>query len=154
MINIQRFRHIALVVHDLEKMIDFYCQTLGFELKRRFEVKNEDFRRGIGIAKAEAKAAHLTFPNSDVEMELFQFGMPQPEAPFMAPSATQLGYRHVALVVSDLQGAYAELIDKGIKFLSEPITMRDPKEVAGFQFVYFRDPEGNIVELNELPEWA
>jgi hypothetical protein len=26
--------------------------------------------------------------------------------------------------------------------------------VAGFQFVYFRDPEGNIVELNQLPDWA
>jgi hypothetical protein len=56
--------------------------------------------------------------------------------------------------VSNLQDAYSELKTKGIAFISEPITVKEPKEVAGFQFVYFRDPEGNIVELNQIPEWA
>ena len=154
MINIKRFRHIALVVCDLEKMIDFYCHILGFKLKRRFEVKNEDFQKGVGIANAEAKGAHLTCPNSDVEMELFQFDTPQPETRRIPPSANQSGYRHIAFVVDNLQDAYSKLESKGLNFLSEPITMREPVEVAGFQFVYFQDPEDNIVELNELPKWA
>jgi glyoxylase I family protein len=152
--HIQRFRHVAIVANDLPKLVDFYTQTLGFEVKRRYEAANANFQKGIGVAGAEAIVVHLTIPNSTVELELFQF-----TAPLMSDSrpplpANQPGYRHMALIVDNLQAAYVELKTKGITFLSEPITHQEPKEVAGFQFIYFRDPEGNIVELNQLPDWA
>ena len=60
----------------------------------------------------------------------------------------------MALVVENLQETWKELEGKGISFLSEPIRVKEPKEVAGFQFVYFLDPEGNLIELNELPGGA
>ena len=56
--------------------------------------------------------------------------------------------------MDDLKESWRELKEKGISFLSEPIAVKEPKEVAGFQFVYFLDPEGNIIELNELPSGA
>jgi glyoxylase I family protein len=65
------------------------------------------------------------------------------------------GYRHIAFVVSDLDAGYQKLHDAGnIEILSEPVTMTTPRSIAGFRFVYFRDPEGNIIELNELPVGA
>lgn len=152
--HIQRFRHVALVAEDMPTLIDFYTQVLGFEVKRRYEVKTADFQRGVGVPGAEAMGVHLSLPNSPVELELFQFIAPRlPPAGAPLP-ANQPGYRHMALVVDNIQAAYAELKAKGITFLSEPITFKEPKEVAGFQFVYFRDPEGNIIELNQLPDWA
>ncbi len=130
-------------------MVNFYTQTLGFLLKRRFAIGNEDFRKGIGVPDAEATGAHLMVPHSDVEIELFQF---RETKTVLCPSpANTQGYRHVALVVDNLKESWRELREKGISFLSEPITVKDPKEVAGFQFIYFLDPEGNIIELNELP---
>lgn len=150
--NIQRFRHIALVADDLDKMTCFYTQALGFEVKRRFEIKSGDFQKGVGVVGAAAKGAHLAIPNSDVEMELFQFIAPLSATKNSPLPANHPGYRHIALVVGNLQDAYSKLKAKGIPFLSEPITIKEPKEVAGFQFVYFRDPEGNIVELNQSPE--
>jgi catechol 2,3-dioxygenase-like lactoylglutathione lyase family enzyme len=152
--RIERFRHVAIVAHDLTKLIDFYTQTLGFQVKRRYEASNTNFQNGIGVAGAKATVVHLTIPNSTVELEMFQFTAPMMDASSSPLPANQPGYRHMALIVDDLQAAYLELKAKGITFLSEPITHKEPKEVAGFQFVYFRDPEGNIVELNQLPDWA
>jgi glyoxylase I family protein len=152
LLQIKKFRHVAIVVRDLDRMVNFYTQTLGFRLKRRFAIGNEDFQRGIGVLDAEATGAHLLVPNSDVEIELFQFREAE-DVPSGSPANTQ-GDRHVALVVENLQETWRELEETGISFLSNPITVKEPKEVAGFQFVYFRDPEGNIIELNELPSGA
>ena len=148
----KKFRHVAIVVRDLDRMVSFYTQTLGFLVKRRFAIGNEDFRRGIGLPDAEAIVTHLIIPNSDVEIELLQF---KETKNLLSPSpANTQGYRHFALVVDDLKESWRELKEKGISFLSEPIAVKEPKEVAGFQFVYFLDPEGNIVEFNQLPDGA
>jgi glyoxylase I family protein len=147
--KIERFRHVSIIVRDLEKMIDFYKDILGFSLIRKFNIQSEDFQKGIGIADAEAQGAHLSVPDSQFEIEMFQFK----KAVYfdsMLQANTQ-GYRHLAFIVDNLQESYNELQGKGVIFQSEPITVKDPKEVAGFQFVYFRDPEGNIIELNQLP---
>jgi catechol 2,3-dioxygenase-like lactoylglutathione lyase family enzyme len=133
-------------------MVNFYTQTLGFLVKRRFAIGNEDFRKGIGLSGAEAIVTHLTIPNSDVEIELLQF---KETKNLLSPSAANTqGYRHFALVVDDLKETWRDLNEKGISFLSEPIAVKEPKAVAGFQFVYFLDPEGNLIELNELPSGA
>ena len=152
--QIQKFRHVAIVARDLSKLIDFYTETLGFTVKRRYEASNANFQKGIGVPGAAAVVVHLTIPNSTVELEMFQFSAPVLNGSEPPLPANQPGIRHMALIVDDLQAAYLELQAKGITFLSEPITHKEPKEVAGFQFVYFRDPEGNIVELNQLPDWA
>ena len=152
MLKIKKFRHVAIVVRDLDRMVNFYTQTLGFLVKRRFKIGNEDFRKGIRVPDAEAIVAHLMVPNSDVEIELLQFSEAK-KSLSPSPADTQ-GYRHFALVVENLQESWTKLKEKGIHFVSEPIAVKEPKEVAGFRFVYFLDPEGNIVELNELPKGA
>jgi glyoxylase I family protein len=152
--HIKRFRHVAVVANDLSKLVDFYTQILGFEVKRRYEIKSADFQNGVGVPGAEAMGVHMTIPNSNVELEMFQFTAPLMNVSGPPQPANQPGYRHMALIVDNLQDAYSELKSNGITFLSEPIIFKEPKEVAGFQFVYFRDPEGNIVELNQLPDWA
>ena len=151
MINIQRFRHVALVVRDLDRMVEFYTTVLGLKLKRTFEIESEEFRKGIGIKDAKAKGAHLMVPDSNVEIELFQFNQSVNEETSVA---NMTGYRHIAFIVDDLKHSFEILEENGIKFFSEPITVTEPESVKGFQFVYFRDPEGNIIELNKLPEKA
>jgi glyoxylase I family protein len=152
LLKITKFRHVAIVVQDLDRMVNFYTQTLGFLVKRQFAIGNEDFRKGIGLSDADAIVTHLMIPNSDVEIELLQF---KETKNLVSPSpANTQGYRHFAVVVDDLKESWRELKEKGISFLSKPITVQEPEEVAGFQFVYFRDPEGNIIELNELPSGA
>jgi glyoxylase I family protein len=149
-ITIQRFRHVAIVVADLEAMIAFYTSVFGLRVMRRYETAAEDFRRGVGLPRARAKAAHLQVPNSPVQIEMFQYE-DSPEAHPYRSRADVPGYRHIAFVVEDLDEACARLREQGLEFFSDPITLREPESSAGVRFVYFTDPEGNILELNELP---
>ncbi len=75
MINITKFRHVAIIVKDLQRMLDFYTKIMGFNIKRTFKIESEDFRKGINIPNARAKGAHLIHPNLDIEIELFQFSL-------------------------------------------------------------------------------
>lgn len=148
MFNIRKFRHVALIVKDYRKMIRFYSEILNFKVLREFELATEDFRKGVGLPGAKAKGAHLAIPGGEVELEIFQFEE-QPEGGEKPSQANLPGFRHIALIVDDLKNAYQELKNKGLEFLSEPILVLEPKNVAGSMFVYFKDPEGNIIELNQ-----
>lgn len=131
-------------------MVSFYTGTLGFEVLRKFDIATDDFRTGVGIPKATARIAHLRFPYSTLELELLHFTHATP--PIASdPRTDSPGLRHIAFVVRDLDRAVDLLTAQGISLLSDPITVHAPESVAGIRFVYFQDPEGNIVELNQLP---
>ena len=151
--KIKRFRHIALIVKSMDSMLTFYQDVLGCVKKRDFVIGSEEFRRGIGIPDATARCVHLTIPNSDVEIELFEFhessdSLTQP------PRINDPGYRHFAIVVEDMDEAVTALKRKGVVFHSNPIRFEQPADIRGFSFVYIRDPEGNIIEINQLPNNA
>jgi glyoxylase I family protein len=151
--KINRLRHIAIVVNDLELIVNFYTQFLDFKIKRRYLINGEEFRKGIGIPNASAKGAHLSIPSSEVELELLEFsGKTKEKSDFLLPDVH--GFRHIAFAVNDLDAYYNQLKSKGAQFISEPVTLKTPKELAGIQFVYLRDPEGNIIELSQLPAHA
>ena len=148
--KINRLRHIAIVVNDLEMMIEFYTQFLDFKIKRRYFINGEEFQKGIGIPNASANGAHLSIPNCDVDLELLEFsGQTSKNTDFLLPDV--YGFRHIAFAVNDLSECYNQLKSKGAKFISEPVMIKIPKELAGIQFVYLKDPEGNIIELSQLP---
>jgi catechol 2,3-dioxygenase-like lactoylglutathione lyase family enzyme len=71
MVGVERFRHIGIVVRDLDLMVAFYTYTLGLTLKRTFEVESEMFAKGVDIPGARAKGAHLMM--GETEIELLQF---------------------------------------------------------------------------------
>jgi glyoxylase I family protein len=148
--KINKLRHYAIVANNLNHMIDFYIQVLDFKIKKRFSISSAEFQKGIGIPNAEANGAHLVIPNSEVELELIEFKGNTAKNIVALPANTP-GIRHIAFLINDLNDCYNQLKLKGIEFLSEPVTVKEPKELAGIKFVYFRDPEGNIIELSELP---
>lgn len=57
MISISEFRHVAIVVKDISRMIDFYTGLLGFDVKQKFEIESDGFRKGIAIPNAKAMGA-------------------------------------------------------------------------------------------------
>ena len=56
------------------------------------------------------------------------------------------GFAHLAFEVDDVESTLKEIIDAGGSMVGEVVTTLYPnaKEAA---FVYARDPEGNIIEL-------
>lgn len=109
MVGVERFRHVGIIVRDLDLMVAFYTRTMGLTLKRTFEVESEAFAKGVGIPGARAKGAHLMM--GETKLELLQFLNNLDGSPKAATNVP--GYRHVAFVVSDHDADYRKLRDAG-----------------------------------------
>ena len=57
------------------------------------------------------------------------------------PAMRDAGIRHMAMLVSDFEAAYARLKELGVTFLS------DAQTVGGNSTVFFADGDGNILHL-------
>ena len=139
------FSHPAIVVADLERMIDFYTKAFEFKpLSRQFESwdNNSAIDAAIGLNHSSVTGAMLAGHNC--YLELFQFRSPcsdavQPDA----ISAAGAGLRHLCFYTDDVSGDYHRLLELGANALGSP--------QADIPAVYLRDPEGNIIELAEFP---
>ena len=122
MIQAKKLGHIVLKVRDARTSRDFYTRALGLK------VAHEDLAHG---------AVFLSFGTEHHELALFQLATGEP------PDATQPGLHHMAWKVgsfAELQAAYRELRELGI-----PVDSTIEHNVS--RSVYFRDPDGNRVEL-------
>src|SRR5262245_27241918 len=122
MIQTRKLGHIVLKVRDARTSRDFYTQALGLK------VAHEDLARG---------AVFLSVGTQHHDLALFQVATGD------APDAAQPGLHHMAWQVESfaaLQAAHRELTALGI-----PVDSTIEHNVS--RSVYFRDPDGNRVEL-------
>jgi catechol 2,3-dioxygenase-like lactoylglutathione lyase family enzyme len=134
--------HTGLTVSDLDRSIEFYEQ-LGFDVAVRIEEEGEEVERGTGVRDAKLRVAMLEGPNS--RLELIEYLRPG-GGPAPHPN-NGIGAAHVCLEVEDVDAAVDELRERGIQFLSEPITHE-----SGIRWVYARDPDGITAELLQVLE--
>lgn len=147
MIGLERVRHVCLVTQRYADMVTFYRDVVGFRLKSESESSSAALSRGLGMDNAEVACALLTPPEQDFEVEIVQFkgdAKPVGHSPLDRP-----GYRHLALIVRDIDEAVGVLKSQGFPFVSEPVVVHR-RDGVSVRFVYFRDPEGNYVELNQF----
>ncbi len=120
--------HIAIICADYAVSKRFYIDILGAT------VLAETFRKARDSYKLD-----LVLPDN-TQIELFSFPTPPPR-----PSKPEsCGLRHLAFRVSDLEGAVAELVQKGISV--EAVRL---DELTGKRFTFFQDPDGLPLELYE-----
>ncbi len=79
-------------------------------------------------------------------MELFGTGKPRdPDEPPFGTEA--VGYKHIALLVDSVDEEYARLKALGVEFIMDPATVD-----SGLRLAFFKDPDGNVLELLQKPE--
>ena len=116
---------IGLFVSDMERALDFYGETLGFELKRR-DIGFAEFQtNGVGLALWEV---------SDVTQALALA-----ETPRQGLSAMVAVRVETADAVDAL---YDELVAKGVTLVQAPTT-----HAWNARTTYFNDPDGNLWEI-------
>ena len=136
--------HVAISVPDLEKAVDFYHETLGFE--KTFDSKWEGDRpksdRVIGLSQTHAKVQMLNAGNAFIELWEYQQPSPLPQDDKYSPA--DHGIALIALQVTNIEEEYERLREAGMTFHAPPVDL-------GNSFaIYGRDPFGNIVELYEV----
>ena len=144
---VDRIDHINIVVKDLDRVKGFFL-VLGFTQVDESRLTGDWISRTVGLESVEADYVKLTLPGDQVSVELLQFDHPPiTEIPLPGQANTQ-GYRHLAFRVKDIERTVSFLKASGVKPLS-PI-----QEYAKLskKLVYFRGPEGILLELAQYPE--
>jgi catechol 2,3-dioxygenase-like lactoylglutathione lyase family enzyme len=144
---VERIDHINIVVKDLDEVKEFFL-SLGFAQEDESNLEGNWISETVGLEDVAARYVKLTLPGDRVSVELLQFDRP-PIAEISSPGlANTQGYRHVAFRVKDIEETVSFLKNRGISPLS-PI-----QEYAKLskKLVYFRGPEGILLELAQYPE--
>ena len=143
---IRGIHHVAVHVRDLDRMLKFYSDAFGFE------IVGEEFSwhdtpildQLLDVPGSAARGAMLRAGTCYLEM--FQFSAPEPVStrplrPF------DKGYTHFCVDVTDIEREYDRLRALGMTF-GHPA----PIDVGHVKSIYGRDPEGNVIELQQTAQ--
>jgi catechol 2,3-dioxygenase-like lactoylglutathione lyase family enzyme len=138
--------HQGIVVSDLDRAVEFYRDVLGMEELFRLSTDPEPFGELLGVDHdAPAEIAFLDAGGGmKLELEAHDSGTTNVND---AADPTDVGYPHLCLEVDDIEAVYEEL-EEHVGFLSQPGSATE----SGATIVYFRDPDGNLIELIEFPD--
>jgi catechol 2,3-dioxygenase-like lactoylglutathione lyase family enzyme len=142
---------IGITVTDLDRSVAFYRDVLDFEPGARTEVTGPEEERIYGVFGMRLRTAAMRL--GDERIELMQFVAPHGR-PIPEDSRSNDGwFQHVAIIVSDMDRAYARLREHGVAHASSgPQRLPDSNPNAGgIQAFYFRDPDGNHLEVLAFP---
>lgn len=120
-----KIHHVAIIVSDLEKSLEFYEKALGFT------VRQKTFRK-------ERNSWKVDIVNGDVELELFTF----PGSPKRPSYPEAQGLRHLAFAVDDIEKFHADLKNFGVEEIRVD-------HLTGKKFFFFADPDDQPIEIYE-----
>jgi catechol 2,3-dioxygenase-like lactoylglutathione lyase family enzyme len=142
---IRGVHHVAISTGDLERSLGFYGGLLGFEVVWRFEwpVGMPIADQVTGLEDSSAKAAILKAGNTHIE--IFEYSSPEPKPGDPKRPVCDHGITHIALDVTGIDAVYERLKAAGMSFHCPPQPVG-----GGTRATYGRDPDGNVVELQEL----
>jgi catechol 2,3-dioxygenase-like lactoylglutathione lyase family enzyme len=149
--QVQRIRAIGLTVSDANRSKDFYTQALGFELISDVIVTGQNYAKLEGVDTATIRV--VTLQLGDEMIELMEYpnvaGSPIPDN----SRSNDLWFQHLAIVVSDMDRAYAHLQTFPIEPISdEPQTIPPGNSTsAGVRAFKFKDPDRHDLELIWFP---
>ena len=140
--------HTGITVSDLDRSIGFYHDVLGLPFASEPSPVFDDPGLGAKVGVPGAKLRLVTFAVGDGLLELLEYV--EPASPVAEPlPQNALGSQHVALHVHDVAAEVERLRASGVEFLGD-VTVVDDGVLAGWRWVYFRDPDGILVELVEI----
>ncbi len=139
--------HTGITVKDLDVSIPFYRDVLGLELLKE-EPQRASRGEKLGVPGAVIKIAVFAIPNSNQTLELIQYIRPNPPNDYGEP-VNALGQAHIAFRVKDIDATMKRLISLGVNFVSNGYETITEGPLAGWKWIYFKDPDGTNMELIE-----
>ena len=143
---IHGINHVAISTADIERLSSFYLDQLGFEevFRLNWEVGDEALDNITGLKDSSARIIMLRCGNACVE--LFEYHSPPPKVGDPDRPVCDHGITHLCLQVTDIDAEYARLVESGMRFHCAPQAVG-----SDIRATYGRDPDGNVVELLEVP---
>ncbi len=131
---------IGIVCSDFENSLRFYHELLGLEVALDIQIP-ESTATGACLAPQEFRQVRLKAGNTLIK--LMEIDSPPSERTI----DFQSGVRWLTFIIDDVPRCISELKDKGVEFLSEPVTAPDAKHV-----ICAKGPDGMLIEFVQLPD--
>jgi catechol 2,3-dioxygenase-like lactoylglutathione lyase family enzyme len=146
---IRGVHHVAIATPDIDRMIAFYRDALGFEVVSQGEWKagSPVIDQIVGLQDSASRTAMLRAGN--IYLEAFQYVTPEGRAARTDRTPADHGYTHFCLDVVDIDAEFERLSAAGMTFLNPPPAAGTVGGGA-IRALYGRDPDGNIIELQEV----
>ena len=142
---------VGMTVSDMDRAVAFYTTALPFVKEFDVEVAGRPWEQLHGVFGARLRIVGLRL--GEERLELTEFLAPKGR-PMPADSrGNDRWFQHVAIIVRDMDRAYARLRAHGVVHASTgPQRLPDWNPGAGgIQAFYFRDPDGHFLEILSFP---
>ena len=142
---------IGMTVTSVERATAFYADVLGFEKVADAEVWGEDYERLQGLFGVRMRVVRMKL--GDETIELTEYLTPRGRPIPVDSRSHDRWFQHIAIVVSDMDRAYAWLRRHAVEHAS-PAPQRLPDwnpPAAGIRAFYFKDPDGHPLEIIWFP---
>ena len=126
--------HTVLYVHDLDRMIEFYRDTLGFEV--RMDVGYEGMRWITVGPQGQPDTSIVLHPPTAAP------GITEDEGRMLLELMAKGSYFGVNLAADDVDETFARIEASGAEVVQEPTD-----QPYGVRDCAFRDPNGNMLRI-------
>jgi glyoxylase I family protein len=127
LIKIAEIDHVVFRCRDQKTMLDFYTRLMGLVEERRIEQ--------IGLVQLRAGRSMIDLV---------------PATPGDVGDAKNVDHVCLGIETTDMAAVARHLKERGVEVIGEPATRYGARGMG--LSIYLRDPEGNVIELKQLPE--
>lgn len=150
--QVTKVESVGLTVKEMDRSLKFYTEVLGFKKISDKEYKGTEFEKLQGVFGLHIRVVKLQLGDEFIELTdyLTAGGRSIPED----AKSNDLFFQHIAIVVSDMDKAYAQVKKYNVEHVStSPQTL--PKSIPaaeGIRAFYFHDPDNHNLELIYFPK--
>jgi catechol 2,3-dioxygenase-like lactoylglutathione lyase family enzyme/glycerol uptake facilitator-like aquaporin len=148
---VQGIGPIGMTVADADRSIAFYREVLSFEKVSDVELWGDEVDRLQGIFALRMRVVRMRL--GDEEIVLNEYLTPRGRPVPVDSRSHDRWFQHVAIIVSDMDRAYARLREHRVEHASpapQTLPRWNPK-AGGIRAFYFKDPDGHPLEILEFP---
>jgi len=150
MARIKKILHSAISVKNIHKSITFYRDVLGLEIVfgPTEEARGKELSVSLQVKNTVLRQAVLKIPDTEMMIELLEYGDTNRSTESQPPQ-NAIGHAHIAFEVDNMQEIIRQLRSNDVEFYPGPSDINDGP-LAGWTWVYFKDPDGTVLELVEI----
>lgn len=150
-VPVSRIEAVGFTVTDMDRSVDYYTRVLHFQKVSDLERSGAAIEHLKGLFGVRVRVVRLRL--GEEELELSEYLAPKGRVQPLDFQSNDLSFQHVAIVVSDMDRAYAWLRQNHIEHVSSgPQTLPAwNQQASGIQAFYFKDPDGHVLEIIHFP---
>jgi len=142
---------VDITVSEMDRAVDFYSRVLSFRKVSDTEVAGETYENLEGVFGVRMRVVRLQL--GDEFIELTEYLTPKGRPITAGARSNDRSFQHIAIIVSDMDKAYAWLRQNNIEYASSG-PQRLPnwnRNAAGIKAFYFKDADGHPLEILQFP---